>query len=194
MSATLLIVPGSPALVPALSPAHAPSTRIADAVRDAAAAPDIAEKPVDIVCPLDEDEYTARTGSFAAWGAPQVTAGGGNHLGELIVRHLLGARDYRRPARAEIGQLDPDALTVVVADGPAGLTPRAPLALLDDAPATHEGLQAFVAGSGELPGLHGGVVKPALWHELARLAPRERVLLDADDSLGVGRYVGVWRW
>lgn len=142
MSATLLIVPGSPALVSALSPAHAPSARIADAVRDAAAAPDVAEKPVDIVCPLDEDEYTAHAGSFAAWGAPQVTVGGGSHLGELIVRHLLGERDYR-PARAAIGQLDPDALTVVVADGPAGLTPRAPLALLDDAPATHEGLQAL---------------------------------------------------
>jgi len=194
---TLLIVPGSPALVSELSLADAPSRRLAAAIRGAAAGD---ARPVDIVCDLGEDGYTARTGTFAAWGAPQVDVGGGSHLGELVVRYLLGERDYR-PARDRVAPLDPKALTVVVVDGPAGLTPRAPLAFIDEAPAVHEALSEFIAsGSAPEPGLdadwlgQGGVVKPELWIELAELEPRTATLLDVDATLGVGRYVGVWQW
>lgn len=194
---TILIVPGSPALVSELSLADAPSRRLAAAIRGAAAGD---ARPVDIVCDLDEGSYTARTGTFAAWGAPQVDVGGGNHLGELVARYLLGDRNYR-PARERIAPLDPEALTVVVLDGPAGLTPRAPLAFIDEAPAVHETLTELVAsGSAPGPGLdadwlgQGGVVKPELWIELAELEPRTATLLDVDATLGVGRYVGVWQW
>ena len=190
---TLFIVPGSPALVQELSLANAASHHLTRTIRDTVldAVPD--GVPVDIVCPLDEDTYTAHTGSLRAWGAPQVQVGGGNHLGELVVRYVLGDRDYR-PAREKIGQLDPEALTVVVVDGPAGVTPRAPLALVPGARETHEELQAFIAGNAPLPPLEGGVLKPELWYELAALSPVEQTLLAADDSLGVGRYVGVWTW
>ena len=186
---SIFIVPGSPALVQELSLADAASHHLTRTIRETA--PN--GVPVDIVCPLDEDSYTAHTGSLRAWGAPQVQVGGGNHLGELVVRYVLGNRDFR-PVRDSIGELDPKALTVVVVDGPAGLTPRAPLALVSGARETHEGLQAFIAGNAPLPPLEGGVLKPELWHELAALSSAKQMLLAADDSLGVGRYVGVWTW
>lgn len=191
----LLIVPGSPALIRELSLIDAPSTLLAHTIRECAHNLDHTRPaaPVDIVCPLGEDDYTDHTGSLRAWGAPHVTVGGGNHLGELVVRYLLGERDYR-PAREHLEPLDPEALTVVVVDGPAGLTDRAPLALQPGARETHEGLERFIGGDAALPPLEGGVLKPGLWCELAQLRPTRAELLASDDSLGVGRYVGVWQW
>lgn len=191
--APVLIIPGSPALVTALAPADAASKRLAGAVRETSAR--FSGLPVDVVCPLSDDEYTARTGTFTAWGAPHVQVGAGNYLGELLARYLLGEREYR-PARETIGALDPDVLTVIVADGPAGLTPRAPLAFIDSAPEIHAALQRFIAGGTGLAEAEtlkeAGVVKPEPWTMLAELSPANAELIDADDTLGVGRYVGVW--
>lgn len=195
-TAPVLIIPGSPALVAELAPAHAASRRLATAAREASVAS--AARPVDVVCDLADDAYTSRTGSLAAWGAPQVTVSGGNYGGELVARYVLGSREYR-PARAEIGALDPRALTVVVVDGPAGLTQRAPLALVEDAPATHEALEAFLA-TGKYPLgevdeaalASAGVIRTRLWRELSLLNASRTRLIDADDSLGVGRYVAEW--
>lgn len=185
-TASVLIVPGSPALVAELGRGDAASRELERAAR-AAAAGDI--RPVDIVCDMGPDTFTARTGTFAAWGAPQVDVGGGNHLGELVARYLLGPREYR-PARARVAPLDPSALTVVVADGPAGLTARAPLAFVPGDPAAHEALRRFVAtGRGFV---RGGVDKHMLWEELSLLDVTQAHLIASDDTLGVGRYVGAW--
>ncbi|QYH19611.1 hypothetical protein JKI95_11515 [Corynebacterium aquatimens] len=195
--APVLLIPGSPALVAELSPAHAPSRRIAEAVRHAAelARNMYGASPVDIVCPCGERDYASRTGTFAAWGAPQVDVGGGNYLGELLTRYLLGERTYR-PARETLAPLDPGALTVVVVDGPAGLTPRAPLAFIESAPGIHEALKHFIETGRDLPGAaalaQAGVDKHEPWEALAALNPVRAELVDADDTLGVGRYVGLW--
>lgn len=181
-TASILIVPGSPALIAELGRGDEASRELERAARGATAGD---TRPVDIVCRMGPDTYTAHTGTFAAWGAPQVDVGGGNHLGELIVRYLLGPRKYR-PARAHVAPLDPAALTVVVADGPAGLTARAPLALVPGAPAVHEALRGFVATG------RGCVDKQMLWEELALLDVTRARLLASDDTLGVGRYVGAW--
>lgn len=181
-TASILIVPGSPALVAELGRGDEASRKLERSARGATAGD---TRPVDIVCDMGPDTYTARTGTFAAWGAPQVDVGGGNHLGELIVRYLLGPREYR-PARAHVAPLDPVALTVVVADGPAGLTARAPLALVPGAPAAHEALRGFVATG------RGCVDKQMLWEELSLLDVTQAHLIASDDTLGVGRYVGAW--
>ncbi|WP_255365917.1 hypothetical protein [Corynebacterium sp. NML130628] len=88
-------------------------------------------------------------------------------------------------------------MTVVVIDGPAGLTVRAPLSLLPSAHHVHEQLQLLLAGKehqqiGEGEMMRAGVVEPQLWRELQTLQPESAMLLDTDDSLGVGRYVAYW--
>lgn len=150
---------------------------------------------VEIVRPCNASERTELAGSFAAWGAPQVQVGAGNYLPELVARYALAPYEPEvREVREHIGVPEPDVLTVVVVDGSAGLTARAPLALIESAPELHRALQQFVAGErSQLPeGMEQlGVLEPGLWRELASLDAR-RQLLHADDSLGVGRYVGLW--
>ena len=197
VKARLLIIPGSPALVEPLAAADATSRRLAETVRSAALLR--RRKPyatVDVVCSMNQSAYTAWTGSLRAWGAPQVTVGDGNYLGELVTRYLLGERNYRG-ARDHLTPLDPEALTGVVVDGPAGLTPRAPLAMIDTAPAMHEALRQLVA-TGKSEGLthaalaQSGVCEPQRWLELSQLNVAHARLLDDDATLGVGRYVGEW--
>ena len=183
----LWIVPGSPAL--ALSPDDAASLRLLQATRALAGTAD--GRAIDIVCSLADQWHTAHTGSFAAWGGPQITVRGGNHLGELVARFALGDPEVRE-VRGDIGTPDPKAVTVVVLDGPAGLTPRAPLALVDGAPEYHQRLCRWLDG-GEPEVVDKHLPEPALWHELAALQPHEARLIDHDDTLGVGRYVAEWR-
>lgn len=195
--ASILLMPGSPALVGALSPAHAPSRKVLQCIRAAAdeALDRVDSRAVDIVCPLESRDYTELTGSFAAWGAPQVQLDAGNYLPELIARYALHPLDAAvREVRERIATPDPEVLTVVVVDGSAGLTARAPLALVPGAPELHAQLQDFIAGKAELPSQleARGVLEPRLWEELAELETQRRELCYAEDSLGVGRYVGVW--
>lgn len=184
----LWIVPGSPALVAELSPDPA-SRRLHDAVRRLA---DTAGgRPIDIVCSLDEHWRTGITGSFQAWGAPNARVRAGHHLGELVARYSLGDPEVRE-VRSAIGGIDREAVTVVVLDGPAGLTQRAPLALIDGAPQLHERLKRWLGGGGpEVVDKHS-VLEPALWEELATVRAERARLIDSDDTLGVGRYVAEW--
>lgn len=188
----LWIVPGSPALVAELSPDPA-SRRLAASVDQLAAA--AGERPIDIVCSLDDRWRTAVTGSFKAWGAPNTRVRGGNHLGELVTRYALGDPEVRG-VRGTIGEIDRDidrdAVTVVVLDGPAGLTPRAPLALIDGAPELHERLKRWLGGGGPEVVDKQSVLEPALWEELATVRAQRARLIDHDDTLGVGRYVAEW--
>lgn len=187
------IVPGSPALVRELSPADAAGAHLLAATRALAAnLAEGEERPIDIVCSLDNRWRTERTGSFAAWGAPQVTVRSGNHLGELVARYALGDPQVRE-VRGRIGTPEPDAVTVVALDGPAGLTPRAPLALVAGAPELHSAIVGWLGGGPvSVDKQWPAVAEPALWNELTELAPRQARLIAADDTLGVGRYVAEW--
>lgn len=193
VASELLIIPGTPAVVGELAPAFAPARGIVAAARQAAGR----HVRAAIVGSHDERWRTDHTGTFAAWGAAHVDVGGGNYLPELVARYVLGPESLIAESRSAIGALDPEVLTVVVLDGPAGLTPRAPLAMIPEAPAVHTQLQEFLAGRRAL-GLSSdelrtaGVDEPALWLELAEFIPARAELIVTEDSLGVGGYVAKW--
>lgn len=180
------IIPGSPAL--ALSRDDEPSQRLRSATRSLAATAN--ERPIDIACSLDSKWHTAHTGSLRAWGGPDVTVRAGNYLGEIVARYALGDPEVRE-VRPRIGDIDPHAVTVVVVDGPAGLTERAPLALQPGAPEAHEAIVRWLGGA-EAVVVDTHVLEPQLWRELAALERKGARLIDADASLGVGRYVAEW--
>lgn len=205
----LVVIPASPALVEELAPGDVPSRVLADAARAALAPAIQAGLPVEIVGSRAKRWYTARTGSFGAWGAPQVEVDGGNYLPELVARYLLStleapaestrpAEPYVASSREKLGPIDPDALTLVAIDGSAGLTSRAPLALLDGAQEAHRWCEKILAGqrSQAIPSPHelraAGIIEPEIWVELATLRPRSAALVASDATLGVGRYVAEW--
>ncbi len=188
-------MPASPALVAELAPQDLAGRTLLDAVRTLVAGAD----QVELVGSRDERWRTEHTGSFAAWGAPRVTVGSGNYLPELLQRYALGPGLSARVTgvRGELGELNPRALTLVAVDGSAGMTPRAPLALLDGAEAADQWCRAVLAGGKRLA-LAGeslreaGILEAGLWDELAGVDKRDAALLEADTTLGVARYVAGW--
>ena len=203
----LVIMPASPALAEELSPNDDASRALLAAARELIrdfARGQSAPVNVDIVGSQAQRWYTAHTGSLRAWGAPQVEVGGGNYLPELMARYALsrelGAEGFRvADSRADIAQVHPERLTIVCVDGSAGLTQRAPLALVDGAQDAHlwcEGLVSGAAGGQEHCDEEflrsAGVVETELWAQLARVHPHHAELRAADSTLGVGRYVAGW--
>lgn len=197
----LLIMPSSPALAEELSPADAPSRALLGAarqlVREYASANE--ELVLDIVGSRDARWHTAHTGSLRAWGAPSVELGEGNYLPELMARYMLaGGPDYRvGEVREHLGTPRAGVLTIVCIDGSAGLTQRAPLALIDAAPAAARWCESLLAGADESCDEEklraAGVEETVLWAELAALRPLKAELRAADSTLGVGRYVAGWQ-
>ncbi len=160
------------------------------------------ERSVRILCSHDSDYQTNITGSFAAWGAPDVTVSGGNYLPELIARFFLESAGFTVPetAASDTAALSP-GLIVAVVDGSAGLTARAPLSLLDHAPEIHQWCEQFLGNPKKYCGqydrarmVQAGVLDPRIWSELTRLVPHvtKAELVASDFSLGVGRYVARW--
>ncbi|WP_370513885.1 hypothetical protein [Corynebacterium sp. zg331] len=200
MTAQLLVIPGSPALVRALAPRDEAAQRLRALARRSAKK--YADMPVHLVGSRDERWFTAHAGSFRAWGAPQERVGEGHYLPELVMRHVLGPDVRVTQVRDRLGSPDEGVLTVVALDGSAGLTPRAPLALRDGAAEVDQWCRDLLAGRGEkavgddLPGWlrRGGVIEPDLWCEMAALRPTRARLVDADATAGVGRYVAQWEW
>jgi len=193
VSTNLVVMPAGPALVRELAPRDAAGQRMVAAVRSLVDS--TGDRPVHLVGSRSPRWETGVEGSFRAWGAPQVQVGAGHHLPELVQRYVLGERASRvTDVRAELGEPDPDALTLVALDGSAGLTERAPLALLPQAAAADAWCRDLLAGRevGELPD-GGGILEPELWRELAALRPRRAELVDADMEHGVGRYVAAWQ-
>lgn len=201
----MLVMPGSPALVAPLAPRDEAARRLCALARRTARKYE--GLPVHLVGSRDPRWFTAHTGSFRAWGAPQVRVGGGNYLPELVMRYVLDAAEVVE-ARDRLGHPREGVLTVVALDGSAGLTPRAPLSLLDGASWADQWCRDLLAGRhrpGERTGKEmgeeadagrlraAGVIEPALWCELAALTPRHACLVDADATAGVGRYVAEWR-
>lgn len=198
MNVNLVVMPGSPALVPELSPGDAAGTGLLRALRtlliDAAAV----HRRIELVGSRDQAWYTALAGSLRAWGAPEVNVGMGHYLPELVQRYALGeAASQVTDVRGSLGQIDPGVLTLLALDGSAGLDPRAPLADLPAAPAVDQWCRAVLAG--QRPAVKSaeelcaaGVIEPASWLELAALQPRSAELIQADTTLGVGRYLAGW--
>lgn len=195
-----LVIPGSPALVQELAPSDEAAERMRTMIRKLVGSLIDGEGKVadtiEIVGSQDERWRTDHTGSFAAWGAPDTTVGEGNYLPELVARYVLSPYAERiTGSRASIGTPASGVVTVVVVDGSAGLSDRAPLALVEGAGQIHEQIKDFLAGTGECPPADAlastGVIEPALWVELAELDAEVRQLIDHDDSQGVGRYVAM---
>ena len=205
MKGYLVVIPGSPALVRELAPADDAGARLLDAARRVLAevladAPDI---DVELVGSRAPQWRTRREGSLAAWGAPHVDVGTGQYLPELIQRYVLAEQARRvTSVRDDLRGLNPGAVTVVSVDGSAGLTTRAPLALVDEAAEADSWCRAVLSGDGppDTAPADGaaawlsarGVLEPDLWVQLAGLTPSRAELTLADASLGVGRYVAVW--
>ncbi|MCK7636857.1 hypothetical protein M0E82_02380 [Corynebacterium sp. P7202] len=194
--AVLVIVPASPALVlsgdadPAGEGLRAAARGALDRHRD---------RPVHLVGSRDPRWSTRLHGSFAAWGDSSVDVGAGTHLPELVQRFLLGPqhRDRISDVRGTIGDPAPATLTVVALDGPAGLTPRAPLALIDGGDRIDTWCRSLLSGQCPTPETagqlrSGGIIEPDLWIELASLHPRDARIHAADTTAGVGRYVAEW--
>lgn len=200
---TLLFMPGSPALVRELAPRDESAAAIVSLLRKLI--DEAAPTAIDIVGARDEHLRTAHVGSFAAWGK-DVKVAAGEYLPELLAYYVLGKRwtPLVGDSRARIDAPRGEALTLVVLDGSAGLTPRAPLSLLPGAEEVHEFCRSLIAGEAadQLPEeelerwlREGGVVDPAPWLEVAVLSRRadlRRRCLVSEAPLGVGRYVGVW--
>ncbi len=193
VSTNLVVMPAGPALVRELAPRDTAGHRMVAALRALIDA--TGDRPVHLVGSRSPRWETGVEGSFRAWGAPQVQVGAGHHLPELVQRYVLGERASRvTQVRAELGEPDPDVLTLVALDGSAGLTERAPLSLLPQAAAVDTWCRNLLAGRevGYLPP-EGGILEPELWLELAALTPRQAELVDSDTGHGVGRYVAAWR-
>ena len=202
----VVFLPGSPALIPELSPSDDASRRLlSSAVEVISYATAHSDRPIHVVSSQDKRWYTAHKGSFRAWGAPQVDVEEGHYLGELIARYVLRQANIFQSAvtetRAHIGELNPETLTIIVIDGSAGLTARAPLALLDLSEEINQWCQEVLRGNyaqavtverNERLLVDAGVVEPQLWLELAGAQPRSAELIDVDVTLGVGRYIAVW--
>ena len=81
------VVPGSPALVAELAPRDEAGRGIVRTIRELTAHD---ARDIHIVGSRDAQWRTERTGSLAAWGAPQITVGEGNYMAELVARYVLG--------------------------------------------------------------------------------------------------------
>lgn len=192
----VLLFPSSPALVPELAPADGAARQLLRVARRALAR--YSPSRIDVVGSLDDRWRTSRTGSFRGWGAPQITVAGGEHLAELIARYVLGPELERRIGSVRERFERPGAdLTIVVTDGSAGMTARAPLALLEGAEAADQWCRGVLSGeqvhARSVAELHAaGVADGALWAELASVEKHLPELLAADTSTGVARYVAAW--
>ena len=202
----LLLIPGAPLLVPELSGADPAAARLRAACVAAAGAV-LADGPRPLIVRRPDDRFaTTHTGSFRAWGA-DVDVAGGNHLPELVARWVIGAAG-RDAGDVDLAAQLPDPFDfrdvtvdgeprpiVVVAEGPAALTARAPLTLLA------EGSDPFgdvgPSACGEV-----GLGTVGVWQDLAAFGAALR--MDARDftahatyrdaSHGVGYHVAEWGW
>lgn len=195
----LMVMPASPALAVELAPNDAASRALLSAARtlavDAAAA---GIDQAEIIGSRLPRWHTRHTGSLRAWGAHQVDVGAGKYLPEIMAHYVLSAvpQITVRDSRDCLGTLDPKALSIVVLDGTAGLTERAPLALIPGAQEAHRWCEEVLRGasaSGDAWWLsQRGVQEPELWLELAGCSPKRAQVRAADATLGVGRYVAGW--
>ena len=208
MNAKLLIVPGAPLLVADLAGSDADAADLREqtiaVVRDFAAG-DV----VDVVIQDDERWHTEHEGSFKAWGS-DLTVGYGKTLPELVARYLV------RAGGSEVGEVHTDLPDVaehdrkllVVAEGTAALTDRAPMSFDQTAVDFEQCLTAIAGGS--VADSHRGAADLAsagveeweavglftgpLWMQLAAELPAAKELLLHHTGFGVGYFIARWSW
>ncbi|WP_051866785.1 hypothetical protein [Corynebacterium atypicum] len=196
MRAQMIVIPSSPALVAELAVQDDPCRQLVARARELLGRLD-GQAPIDLVGSRDRRWRTEHTGSFAAWGAPQVQVDAGNYLAELVCRYVLGQHTERiRRVSSCLDAVDPAALTIVSVDGSAGLTSKAPLSLIPTAADSHRWCTDLLAGRACPPRSErwlrdAGVVEPRLWCELQGLKRVRGELIAADTSTGVGRYLAL---
>lgn len=194
----VIFIPTSPAVVPELGRSDSDSAQLLgsalsliDVVR--------ADHPgasITLLGSHSPENFTAHTGSFRAWGAPDVEVGEGNHLAELVMRYVLGKVDEPVSVAQEL--TNPDDIILYGLDGPAALSDQAPLSLLPGAQARHEWCQSLLAGEevtwpDDVQELAAdGIVEPELWWQLKDVRPIGAKVLAASDEHGVGRYLALW--
>lgn len=194
----VIFLPTSPALVPELGRGDADSAALLASARtlidDIRANHPVAS--ISLLGSVDPRNYTAHTGSFRAWGAPDVTVGVGNYLAELVQRYVLG--DAPEPIQVVDSWPDHADLLLVGIDGPAGLSERAPLSLIPSARERHQWCMDLLSGKdvtwpesvAELE--QDGIVEPQLWWLLKDFIGQGCHVEMASEEHGVGRYVAMW--
>ncbi|MGP6172981.1 hypothetical protein [Corynebacterium sp. A21] len=201
MNVNLVVMPASPALVRELAPGDEAAGRLLGVLREVLEQAAARQQRIELVGSQASRWRTELRGSFQAWGAPGVVVGAGHYLPELVQRYVLAELALQVVSvRERLGVPNPAALTVVALDGSAGLDARAPLTLLDAAPAADAWCRDLLAGSAptfpaawdESSLREAGILEPDPWLELAALTPKQAQLRDADTTLGVGRYVATW--
>lgn len=193
MLSTIVLIPGSLTLVPELGAGDVAATQLREAIVDALPA---LGASTTVVGSQDARWYTGHAGGFRAWGT-DVQVSGGHYSAELVARYFLDRASIG--VRASVDKLSAvfGESALVVADGSAGMTPRAPLGPVSGAAEADAALRALL-NSGSAPESaewlrNRGVIEPQLWMELAELPGAwERRLMCADHTAGVARYVSVW--
>lgn len=237
MSGRLLLIPGAPLLIPELSGGDEVAANLRAAVltaarevisgakSDALTESESGSFPIVFVYRPDDQFRTSHTGSFRAWGT-DISVGYGNHLPELVARWVLreAGCDASFLAQAEsLAQfpdpwtLDPNAVVVAIADGPAALNVDAPLSLLphareiDAVCSTIGGCDSSVLEFGTDPfGEFGpttcasvGLYTAGIWQDITAFGAElyddpTSQLSGAEkyhcDTYGVGYHVAVWHW
>lgn len=197
MLSTIIVIPGSLTLIPELGGGDSAAAQLRADIASALVQGGLSvHHAVTVVGSQDKRWRTGLVGSFRAWGA-DVTVSGGHWAAELVARYFLDAAAVPvEGGVAKLGEVTTDA-AVLVADGSAGMTPRAPLGLVPEAEQADAALQRLLLAGTPLPGetwLHArGVIEPGMWVELAAQPGKwKRQLLAAEHSTGVGRYIAVW--
>ncbi len=233
MTRRLLLIPGAPLLVPELSGADSGAAEVRAEVlaaarrvlRPAAGDGSGGSRPLIVRRP-DNRFATAHAGSFRAWGAG-VEVGGGTHLPELVARWVIRETGLD-PEHVDVAAQLPDpfepgggdgadvaAPIVVVAEGPAALTARAPLTLLPEAEPIDDACAAIAAGEfggepGDDPfGAFGpaacdrvGLHTMGVWQDLASFGAELKSGARSFGARatyrgaphGVGYHVAEWEW
>ncbi|MBV7295282.1 hypothetical protein KRX51_05025 [Corynebacterium sp. TAE3-ERU12] len=224
MSAELIIMPGAPLLVPELSGADETATAVRTHLLDALSQALAASNTAPVVVLADGPDVSSPVaGSLKPWGA-DITIGAGHRLAEILARWALrecGADPVAATARLGLPQpdtaeyrfhADAHQVYLVVAEGPAALTPRAPLT---DIPVAHDvnkactqiaALDRVAEAQAALAGFDGsdsaaieqiGFYTADIWHQLAELAiatdPRAEATFHTS-AHGVGYHVARWAW
>lgn len=194
----VIFMPTSPALVPELGQGDAASSELRNLVRslidDTLARYQVTS--ISLIGSRSTKTYTSLSGSFAAWGAPQVSVGEGNYLSEMVMRSVVGSRELSITVSEDLDQ--DNALIIYGLDGPAGLDTKAPLSLIPGSRSRHQWCQAVLAGqevswpADVVDLLEDGIVEPEPWWKLRHCCPRGARLVAQSDAYGVGRYVAFW--
>ncbi|WKD61406.1 hypothetical protein CCICO_06930 [Corynebacterium ciconiae DSM 44920] len=198
----IVVIPSSPALIEGVSPNDEGSARLRAAAQAVLGECAAQARSIGVVCAASEECRTELTGSLSAWapGAELACAQGGQLLGEIIARLLLGESEQKITGCAEeIATLVDADLVIVTADGPVTLTDRAPGGYHPDAEKAFGFLRAMLNGED----VHGwttedllsvGVIDPQPWMDIFALRDQSSAcqVCAHDTTGGVGRLVAKW--